>query len=72
MSQVSQKDRRARSSGCGWCVVVGLVVLGVSGCGVGGGVSGGSLVPVLGGVLLGRCLRGASGGAGGGGCGCVR
>ena len=69
MSQVSQKDRRARSSGCGWCVVVGLVVLGVSGCGVGGGVSGGSLVPVLGGVLLGRCLRGASGGAGGGAVG---
>lgn len=51
MSHVSQKARRVRSSGRGWCVVVGLVVvvLGVSGCGAGGGVSGGSSVPALGG-----------------------
>ena len=76
MSQVSQDVRRARFSDRGRCVAVGLTALMMvasseSGCSVGGGVSGGSLVPVLGGFfwvgVCGELLVGLVGG-----CGCVR
>ena len=67
MSQVSQDVRRARFSDRGRCVVVGLTALMMvasseSGCSVGGGVSGGSTVPALGGSSA-SAGAGASGGA---------
>ena len=70
MSQVSQDVRRARFSDRGRCVAVGLTALMMvasseSGCSVGGGVSGGSTVPALGGSSA-SAGAGASGGSGGG------
>jgi hypothetical protein avisC_05013 len=68
MSQVSQDVRRARFSDRGRCVAVGLTALMMvasseSGCSVGGGVSGGSTVPALGGSSA-SAGAGASGGSG--------